>query len=104
MPATNFNIRLDDALRAKSFAVIESYGMTPSQAVKLFLNQIAVTKTLPLSFTYQKDNEQAEFEQVAMQSLQSYQETGLHITHDEFKDWISDLEAGNIRELPVCHV
>ncbi len=52
MATTNYNIRLDDNLRERAFAVFESYGLSPSQAIKLFLNQVADTRTVPLSFDY----------------------------------------------------
>ena len=53
MTTTNYNIRLDQELKEKAFSVFESYGLTPSQAIKLFLNQVAETNTVPLSFDYQ---------------------------------------------------
>ena len=53
MSATNYNVRLDQDLKDRAFAVIESYGLTPPQAIRLFLNQIADTNTVPLSFDYQ---------------------------------------------------
>ena len=53
MASNNFNIRLDDDLRNRAFPVLESYGLTASQAFKLFLNQVAETKTVPLSFDWQ---------------------------------------------------
>ena len=53
MSTTNYNIRLDQELKEKAFSVFESYGLTPSQAIKLFLNQVAETNTVPLSFDYQ---------------------------------------------------
>lgn len=52
MGAINFNIRMDESLKERAFPVIESYGMTPAQAVKLFFNQIAATQTIPLSFEH----------------------------------------------------
>ena len=54
MTTTNYNIRLDQALKDSAFAVFESYGLTPSQAIKLFLTQVAQTNQVPLSFEYQK--------------------------------------------------
>lgn len=48
--ATNFNLRLDEQLKAQSFGVIESFGMTPSQFMRLILKQVADTGSLPLSF------------------------------------------------------
>lgn len=53
MTTTNYNIRLDQELRDNAFAVFESYGLTPSQAIKLFLTQVAQTNSVPLSFEYQ---------------------------------------------------
>lgn len=53
MSSHNFNIRLDDDLRNRAFPVLESYGLTASQAFKLFLNQVAETKTVPLTFDWQ---------------------------------------------------
>lgn len=52
MNAINFNIRMDESLKERAFPVIESYGLTPAQAVKLFFNQIATTQTIPISFEY----------------------------------------------------
>ncbi|STZ74815.1 Uncharacterised protein [Moraxella lacunata] len=39
----------------------------------------------------------------ALQSLASYRKTGLHVTHDELKDWLNDLKDGLIRKAPQCH-
>lgn len=52
MTTTNYNIRLDKELKDNAFEVFESYGLTPSQAIKLFLTQVAQTNTVPLSFEY----------------------------------------------------
>lgn len=51
----NFNMRMDAGLKERAFPVFESYGLTPAQALKLFLNQVAETKTIPLSFSYNAD-------------------------------------------------
>ena len=61
MATTNYNIRLDDNLRERAFAVFESYGLSPSQAIKLFLNQVADTRTVPLSFDYKAAENHKEF-------------------------------------------
>ena len=53
MTTTNYNIRLEQELKERAFSVFESYGLTPSQAIKLFLTQVAQTNTVPLSFEYQ---------------------------------------------------
>lgn len=53
MTTINYNMRIDKDLKEKAFSVFESYGLTPSQAIKLFLNQVADTNQVPLSFDYQ---------------------------------------------------
>ncbi|OHR41020.1 hypothetical protein HMPREF3025_00085 [Neisseria sp. HMSC070E12] len=55
MATTNYNIRIDQNLRDRAFTVFESYGLAPAQAIKLFLNQVADTRTIPLSFTHNAD-------------------------------------------------
>lgn len=92
------NIRLDDELKAQSFAVIERFGMTPSQAIKLFLTQIANTDTIPLSFDYKK-NEPAIFDidrmKQAIQGVETEElalKNGLHLpqgkTPAELLEWL----------------
>ena len=52
MGYTNFNMRLDDDLKATAYPVLEQYGLTPSQAVRMFFNQIAHTGKIPLSLDW----------------------------------------------------
>lgn len=56
MATTNFNLRLEQDLRDRAFPVFERYGLTASQAFKLFLNQVAETNKIPLSFDYVADD------------------------------------------------
>lgn len=60
MGYSNFNMRLDDSLRNSTYPVLEKYGLTPSQAVKLFFNQIAQTGKVPLSFDWADTQNLAE--------------------------------------------
>ena len=53
MTVINYNIRFEKELRDNTFSVLGSYGLTPSQAIKLFLTQVAQTHSIPLSFEYQ---------------------------------------------------
>lgn len=52
MSYTNFNMRLDNNLRGRAYPILEQYGLTPSQAVRMFFNQIAETGKVPLSFDW----------------------------------------------------
>lgn len=55
MGSSNFNVRLDDNLKAEATQVLAGYGLSPTQAIKLFFNQIAVTRKVPLSFDFQAE-------------------------------------------------
>ena len=46
MATTNFNLRLEQDLRDKAFPVFERYGLSASQAFKLFLTQVAETNKM----------------------------------------------------------
>lgn len=53
---STINIRIDDTLKHNAFAVIESYGLTPSQTIRLLLKQIADTGNIPLKFERYENN------------------------------------------------
>ncbi len=87
MTTTNYNIRLDQDLKDRSFSVLESYGLTPSQAIRLFLNQVADTNAVPLSFDYQpKLNAQtiAAIADIA---------NGKGTKYESFSDFMDELEG-----------
>ena len=60
MPSVTYNFRIDEDLKNESFEVIKSFGMTPAQAIKLFLKQTAETKTIPINFDYQPNAQTAK--------------------------------------------
>lgn len=90
MTTTNYNIRLDQELKENAFSVFESYGLTPSQAIKLFLTQVAQTNKVPLSFEYQK------VAAVSQDELPIYKE------HTDWeKRWVLDLNGMNKKTSPI---
>ncbi|ASK27508.1 type II toxin-antitoxin system RelB/DinJ family antitoxin [Neisseria chenwenguii] len=86
MASTNFNIRLEQSLKDRAFPVIESYGLTPAQAFKLFLNQVAETNTLPLSFDYRKNRLTPQAEARLRQSAEEMADGSF--TESSFEEWI----------------
>ena len=52
MTTTSYTIRIDQDLRERAFAVLDRYGLSPAQAFKLFLKQIADTQSIPLTFDH----------------------------------------------------
>lgn len=43
------------------------------------------------------------YDRRAIQAYQNYQETGLHITLNEFMDWVDSLETDEPKGMPQCH-
>lgn len=55
--------------------------------------------------TYVTREEKREaFRQEGIAAWEEYQRTGLHLTNDEVKAWLSELAAGNDVEPPQCHI
>ena len=70
--SVNYNLRIDKDLKDRAFSVIESYGLTPAQAIKLILHQIADKKVLPLSFNYQANEPNEETKQAIREAEEDY--------------------------------
>lgn len=70
---TNFNLRLDENLKAQSFSVVESFGMTPSQFMRLVLKQVADTGSLPLSFEKRDYNLSPNGERLLRESIADFE-------------------------------
>lgn len=58
MTAITYNISIDQTIHDQASPILENYGLTASQAFRLFLNQIAKTKTIPISFDWEKHHDQ----------------------------------------------
>ncbi len=53
MATSNLNIRIDNGLKTEVSQILADYGLSPTQAIKMFFNQIANTREIPLSLSYQ---------------------------------------------------
>ncbi len=91
MATTNYNIRLDDNLRERAFAVFESYGLSPSQAIKLFLNQVADTRTVPLSFDYKAAENPSEATRQSLIAAREEFKTAKR--YDNLEDMMRDIQG-----------
>jgi predicted transcriptional regulator len=43
------------------------------------------------------------YDRRALHSYQDYQESGLHITLEEFSQWVDTLDTDEPQEMPKCH-
>ena len=67
--SVNYSVRLDENLKNQAFSVIEEYGLTPAQVIKMFFRQIAETRAIPVSLRY-KSNEPNEEKQRAIREAE----------------------------------
>ena len=51
----------------------------------------------------EREEKRESFKQDALQAWKEYQETGLHLTHEEADAWLARLEEGEDTEPPPCH-
>lgn len=88
MTTSTFNIRLDDELRTQATQVLSGYGLTPTQAIKLFFNQVVRTNAVPLSFDYDQVLKPNLVTQRAIDELES----GGGTRYDSLDDLLNGVE------------
>lgn len=91
MSYTNFNMRLDNSLKASAYPVFEQYGLTASQAVRLFFNQVAKTGKLPLSLDFDVAEIYHEKNPVTMQAIQEFKRGNVH-RYATFNDFLDEIK------------
>ena len=64
----SINLRIDDELKARSYAALEKMGVTPSEALRLMLEYIADNERLPFKQTLLSD-EDAELVEIVKERL-----------------------------------
>ena len=67
----SINLRIDDELKARSYAALEKMGVTPSEALRLMLEYIADNERLPFKQTLLSD-EDAELVEIVKERLMAY--------------------------------
>ena len=65
--------------------MFKNYGLNPAQALKMFLRQVADTKTIPVQLDYQPNTETAE----AIEELMSGKGTKI----DSIEELIAQIKA-----------
>lgn len=55
--SSTYQIRIDDELKEASFDLFKRLGLTPAQAIKMFLAQAVNTQSLPIPMSYQPNAE-----------------------------------------------
>jgi predicted transcriptional regulator len=51
----------------------------------------------------EREEKREKFKQEALASWKAYQETGVHLTHQEIGDWLDSWGTDREKEVPKCH-
>ena len=96
----SINLRIDDELKARSYAALEKMGVTPSEALRLMLEYIADNERLPFKQTLLSD-EDAELVEIVKERLCN--PTPVRVTLDElFWRIFCALTSGHLRHGDSC--
>ncbi len=63
------HVRVDDDLREEASAVLESFGMSMSDAVRIFLHRVAATQGFPLELKVPNEETKAALEEARAMRL-----------------------------------
>ena len=93
MPSSPISIRLPAELkeRVQSLAAARqrSANMLVVQAVAAFV---------------EREEKREAIRRECLAAHEHYQQTGLHVSHAEVKEWIAELRRGKKVEPPKCHI
>ena len=59
MASSSLTIRMDRDLKTEASKVVEHYGLDLSSVIRAFFTQIVNTNSIPLSFDYERPNEES---------------------------------------------
>lgn len=91
-PTSTVTVKLDASDRARITALAARKKRTSHYLLKEAIREYI-------------DREEARqnFINVAERSYEQYKETGAHISLDEFKGWVDEVEKNPNTPMPVCH-
>jgi len=86
-------VKIDEKIRFRLKAICDTQKRTVSWSIRE-----AITEYV------EREEKKEQFKQEALATWRNYQLTGLHVTAEEARAWLLELEAGEDKEPPVCHV
>ena len=86
------SVRITSALHARVVSLAEARQRTPHalmvQAIESFVG---------------REEQREALRQDGISAWEEYQRTGLHLTGDEVREWISHIRQGKKVSMPKCH-
>ena len=99
----SINLRIDDELKARSYAALEKMGVTPSEALRLMLEYIADNERLPFKQTLLSD-EDAELVEIVKERLRNPKPVREQLKKKLVEVLESPrIEANKLRGMPDCY-
>lgn len=93
LPPSSTSIKISGELRERLQRLAKSRQRTPHalmvQAIENFVS---------------REEKREAWRQEGMAAWEEYQQTGLHLTNAEVKEWLSQLAEGANAEPPKCHI
>ena len=91
--AHQMSVKLDDSERDRLKSLAVSKKRAPHYLMKGAIQ----------AYLEKEELEQC-FIAAAKESLANYKQTSLHVSHEEFSQWVDDLQINPKANSPVCHV
>ncbi|MGX2970303.1 type II toxin-antitoxin system RelB/DinJ family antitoxin [Ursidibacter arcticus] len=93
---TSYTFRLDAELKQQAFSVFESYGLNPAQAIKMFLQQVVATNSIPVQLNYQPNKKTIQAMQEALNGeIETYQINSTEEMLELMKQFSNEETNGN---------
>lgn len=91
--STPVAVKLDADVHSRVKALAKARDRTPHWMMREAIAQYV-----------EREEKREAFRQDGLRAWDTYQETGLHVSHAEADAWLSQLADGDDQEPPVCHV
>jgi predicted transcriptional regulator len=86
------SIKLDDGLKNRIRNLAELRNRTPHWIMREAINEYI-----------NREEARENFKQEALTSWKTFQETGLHLTGQEVRNWLTTWGTDQEKEIPECH-
>lgn len=86
------SVKIDDELKSRVQRLAESRRRSSHWIMREAIEQYV-----------DREEKRASFRSEAQESWKAYQETGLHLTGQEVRDWLRKWGSDEETEIPVCH-
>ena len=87
-------VKLDEDVRNRVKALAVARDRSPHWLMREAIRQ----------YVEREERRGGRFGQDGLRAWRVYQETGLHVTHEEADAWLAGLAAGDDQAPPACHV